>query len=105
MIHDDEGVPGLSGLTTRGRPAGDPLAEDGAPVSLPIDLPQRVLLVENSRTFTSMLREAIEQRVELPVTVVSTLAEAARVLDEEDGWFLVLTRDDRAELRSRLHRR
>ncbi|APO94226.1 diguanylate cyclase [Xanthomonas vesicatoria] len=54
-------------------------------------LPQRVLLVENSRTFTSMLREAIEQRVELPVTVVSTLAEAARVLDEEDGWFLVLT--------------
>lgn len=54
-------------------------------------LPQRVLLVENSRTFTSMLREAIEQRVELPVTVVSTLAEAARVLDEESGWFLVLT--------------
>lgn len=54
-------------------------------------LPQRVLLVENSRTFTSMLREAIEQRVELPVTVVSTLAEAARVLDEEDSWFLVLT--------------
>ncbi|MDM7578528.1 diguanylate cyclase, partial [Xanthomonas fragariae] len=54
-------------------------------------LPQRVLLVENSRTFTSMLREAIEQRVKLSVTVVSTLAEAARVLDEEDGWFLVLT--------------
>ncbi|AVU03148.1 diguanylate cyclase [Xanthomonas oryzae pv. oryzae] len=50
-----------------------------------------MLLVENSRTFTSMLREAIEQRVELSVTVVSTLAEAARVLDEEDGWFLVLT--------------
>ncbi|TWR23648.1 response regulator, partial [Xanthomonas vasicola] len=50
-----------------------------------------MLLVENSRTFTSMLREAIEQRVELAVTVVSTLAEAARVLDEEDGWFLVLT--------------
>lgn len=54
-------------------------------------LPQRVLLVENSRTFTTMLREAIESRVELPVTVVSTLAEAARVLEEEDGWFLVLT--------------
>lgn len=54
-------------------------------------LPQRILLVENSRTFTEMLREAIETRVELPVTVVSTLAEAARVLEEEDGWFLVLT--------------
>ncbi|HBK47654.1 MAG TPA: diguanylate cyclase response regulator [Xanthomonadaceae bacterium] len=50
-----------------------------------------MLLVENSRTFTSMLREAIEVRVEMPVTVVSTLAEAARVLEEEDGWFLVLT--------------
>ena len=54
-------------------------------------LPQRILLVENSRTFTTLLREAIEQRVELPVTVVSTLSEAARVLDEEQGWFLVLT--------------
>lgn len=54
-------------------------------------LPQRVLLVENSRAFTTMLREAIESRVELPVTVVSTLAEAARVLEEEDGWFLALT--------------
>lgn len=54
-------------------------------------LPQRILLVENSRTFTTLLREAIEQRVELPVTVVSTLAEAARVLDEEQGWFLALT--------------
>ncbi|PTN53409.1 diguanylate cyclase response regulator [Stenotrophomonas panacihumi] len=50
-----------------------------------------MLLVENSRTFTTLLREAIEQRVELPVTVVSTLAEAARVLDEEQGWFLALT--------------
>ena len=54
-------------------------------------LPQRILLVENSRTFTTLLREAIEQRVELPVTVVSTLAEAARVLEEQQGWFLVLT--------------
>ncbi len=54
-------------------------------------LPQKVLLVENSRTFTTLLREAIEQRVELPVTVVSSLAEAAKVLDGEDGWFLVLT--------------
>ncbi len=54
-------------------------------------LPQRILLVENSRTFTSMLREAIEQRLELPVSVASSLAEAGALLDSEDGWFLVLT--------------
>jgi len=54
-------------------------------------LPQRILLVENSRTFTSMLREAIEQRLELPVFVATSLAEAGRLLDEEQGWFLVLT--------------
>lgn len=54
-------------------------------------LPQRILLVENSRTFTSMLREAIEQRLELPVSVVSSLAEAGQMLENEDGWFLVLT--------------
>ena len=54
-------------------------------------LPQRILLVENSRTFTSMLREAIEQRLELPVSVATSLAEAGRLLDEEHGWFLVLT--------------
>jgi len=54
-------------------------------------LPQRILLVENSRAFTSMLREAIMQRLELPVVVASTLAEAGALLDNEDGWFLVLT--------------
>ena len=54
-------------------------------------LPQRILLVENSRTFTSMLREAIEQRLELPVSVASTLEEAGELLDSESGWFLVLT--------------
>ena len=54
-------------------------------------LPQRILLVENSRTFTTMLREAIEQRLELPVSVATTLAEAGELLDREDGWFLVLT--------------
>ncbi|MBD7922716.1 diguanylate cyclase [Xanthomonas bonasiae] len=52
---------------------------------------QRILLVENSRTFTGLLREAIEQRVELPVTVVSTLAEAAHALDDGGSWFLALT--------------
>jgi len=54
-------------------------------------LPQRILLVENSRTFTHLLREAIEQRLELPVSVVSTLAEAGQMLEQEQGWFLVLT--------------
>ncbi len=54
-------------------------------------LPQRILLVENSRTFTTMLRAAIEQRLELPVSVASSLAEAGELLDREQGWFLVLT--------------
>ncbi|KAG1385990.1 hypothetical protein G6F60_014640 [Rhizopus arrhizus] len=38
-----------------------------------------------------MLREAIEQRLELPVVIASTLAEADRLLSEDGGWFLVLT--------------
>ena len=54
-------------------------------------LPQRILLVENSRTFTTVLREAIEQRLELPVSVATSLAEAGALLDREQGWFLVLT--------------
>jgi len=54
-------------------------------------LPQRILLVENSRTFTGLLREAIEQRLELPVSVVSSLAEAGQLLDQRQDWFLVLT--------------
>ncbi|MGV8959430.1 MAG: diguanylate cyclase [Stenotrophomonas sp.] len=60
----------------------------GSPIEA---LPQRILLVENSRTFTTMLREAIEQRLELPVSVAATLAEAGELLDRESGWFLVLT--------------
>ena len=61
--------------------------------SIPVSeaLPQRVLVVENSRTFTQMVAEAIEDRLELPVTVVSTLAEARAALDADDAWFLVLT--------------
>lgn len=63
------------------------------PSSIPASeaLPQRVLVVENSRTFTQMVAEAIEDRLELPVTVVSTLAEARAALDADDAWFLVLT--------------
>ncbi|MET0549679.1 MAG: diguanylate cyclase [Xanthomonas sp.] len=62
-----------------------PIAPDGSPAQ------QRILLVENSRTFTDLLRAAIEQRVELPVVVVSTLAEAAAALDDGGPWFLALT--------------
>ena len=51
----------------------------------PEALPQRVLVVENSRTFTRMVAEAIEDRLELPVTVVSTLAEARAVLESTAG--------------------
>lgn len=69
-------------------PIGSSLTPAGQP-STP--LPQRVLLVENSRAYTSMLREAIEQRVELPISVASSLAEARALLDAQDDWFLVLT--------------
>jgi diguanylate cyclase (GGDEF)-like protein len=70
-----------------------PALLQGAFVSDPgVDpLPQRILLVENSRTFTTLVREAIEQRLELKVTVASSLAEAGRLLEEEQGWFLVMT--------------
>ena len=78
----------LSDSSVRDMPALFQGALDSAPGE---DLPQRILLVENSRTFTSMLKEAIEQRLELPVSVATSLAEAGRLLDEEKGWFLVLT--------------
>ncbi|MDR6991682.1 diguanylate cyclase [Luteimonas sp. 3794] len=64
-------------------------------VLLPIDpsaaLPQRVLLVENSRAYVQALAEAIEQQLELPVVVASTLAEARALLDRHDDWFLAIT--------------
>lgn len=65
-----------------------PAGFDNRPIA---PLPQRILLVENSRTFTTVLREAIEQRLELPVSVASSLAEAGELLNSEGGWFLVLT--------------
>ncbi len=70
-----------------------PALLQGASISAPTipPLPQRILLVENSRTFTNVLREAIEQRLELPVVVASTLAEAGQLLEQQQGWFLVLT--------------
>ena len=76
-------------LPTLATTASTPQAAFDSPSIAP--LPQRILLVENSRTFTTMLREAIEQRLELPVSVASSLAEAGELLDREDGWFLVLT--------------
>src|SRR5690606_33853284 len=54
-------------------------------------LPQRVLLVETSRAFVQAVAQAIEQQLELPVTVASTLAEARAALAAHDDWFLVLT--------------
>lgn len=54
-------------------------------------LPQRVLLVENSRAYTQAVAGTIESRLELPVTVAGSLAEAKRALDAHDDWFLVLT--------------
>jgi CheY-like chemotaxis protein len=54
-------------------------------------LPQRVLLVENSRAYTQVVAQAIEQQLELPVTVAATLAEAQEALERHDDWFMVLT--------------
>ena len=54
-------------------------------------LPQRVLLVENSRAFVQAVAQAIEQQLELPVAVASTLAEAHEALAAHDDWFMVLT--------------
>ena len=69
-------------------PAGFALANPRQPIAA---LPQRILLLENSRAYTSMLREAIEQRMQLPISVATTLAEARELLDRESDWFLALT--------------
>ncbi len=54
-------------------------------------LPQRVLLVENSRAYVQLVAQAIEQQLKLPVTVASSLSEARRMLAEYDDWFLIIT--------------
>ncbi|MBO9716519.1 MAG: diguanylate cyclase [Pseudoxanthomonas sp.] len=54
-------------------------------------LPQRVLLVENSRAYTQVVAGAIEQQLELPVTIAANLAEAQAALERHDDWFMVLT--------------
>ncbi|MDR7191731.1 diguanylate cyclase (GGDEF)-like protein [Luteimonas terrae] len=47
--------------------------------------------MENSRAYARAIAEAIEQQLELPVVVASTLAEARELLDRHDDWFLALT--------------
>jgi len=61
------------------------------PIVPALALPQRVLLVENSRTYVRAVAQAIEQALELPVMVASTLAEARALLERHDDWFLALT--------------
>jgi diguanylate cyclase (GGDEF)-like protein len=54
-------------------------------------LPQRVLIVENSRSYAGMLAEAVESGLRLPVTLVRTMAEADAALAEHADIFLVLS--------------
>jgi len=61
------------------------------PLGASDSLPQRILLVENSRAYTQVVCEAIRQKLGLPVTVVATLAEARAALQSRDDWFMVLT--------------
>ncbi len=61
------------------------------PIVARTTLPQRVLLLENSRAYMQAVAGAIEQKLELPVMVASTLSEARALLDRHDDWFLALT--------------
>ncbi|MDH7453519.1 diguanylate cyclase [Luteimonas composti] len=61
------------------------------PIVARTTLPQRVLLLENSRAYTQAVAGAIEQKLELPVMVATTLSEARALLDRHDDWFLALT--------------
>ena len=54
-------------------------------------LPQRVLIVENSRSYAGMLAEAVEDGLHLPVTLARTMAEAEAALAEHADIFLVLS--------------
>ena len=54
-------------------------------------LPQRVLIVENSRSYAGMLSDAVASSLHLPVTVARTLAEADAALAEHPDIFLVLS--------------
>ena len=50
-----------------------------------------ILLVDNSRSFSSMVAAAVGERLGLPVTVVSSLAQAREELAEPGRYFLVFT--------------
>lgn len=54
-------------------------------------LPQRVLIVENSRSYAGMLAEAMEERAGLPVVLARTMAEAETALAANPDIFLVLS--------------
>jgi diguanylate cyclase (GGDEF)-like protein len=50
-----------------------------------------ILLVDNSRSFSRVVAAAFEERLGVPVTVVSSLAAARDALAERNRYFLVLT--------------
>ena len=54
-------------------------------------LPQRVLIVENSRSYAGMLSNAVENNLHLPVALVRTMAEAEGALATHPDIFLVLS--------------
>lgn len=49
--------------------------------SAPMGRTTRILLVEDSRSFAGMVAHALTTRLELPVTIATSLAEAGRILD------------------------
>ena len=53
-------------------------------------LPQRVLIVENSRSYASMLSDAVEHGLRLPVVAARTMAEAEAALSAHADVFLIL---------------
>ena len=67
-----------------------PLRASPAPAS-PTPLPQRILVVENSRTHARLIGEAIEQKLNLPVVYAATLAEARAALERHPDWFMAVT--------------
>src|SRR5690606_34759553 len=54
-------------------------------------LPQRVLLVENSRAFVQAVAQAMQRQLVLTVWVASTLVEARAALAAQGEWCVVLT--------------
>ncbi len=61
------------------------------PSSASIPLPQRVLVVDNSKLYANMLAEAIDARSRLPVSVATSLADAKAKLAKHDDYFVILS--------------